>query len=305
MGDEMGLIAEKCPRCQRVTRCAVIERGSIWGGLVFGVPFILPMSSVECVCGQCGHIFRSRPMVEERAIPAEVAAGLDTDALLGLTNPELQRAQIFSRLRTDRRLQNAFALFDRLASGPLRSGLEAELLRWPSLAEPDQADLLGRVEKCAKAEEFARAMAGRHSLGAIGCLLGVAVTAGVWLAAWWTLDAPGALGWALIGVIGLAAGGMPYQLLSASRDRRWVREVLLPEADRANLPLEWLLAVIEQTVTPRAGGDELGSFREIAPAIRAELDAGHGSLGGEVAGFGPAAGDHRKSGVRVQSPGAG
>jgi hypothetical protein len=289
----MGLIAEKCPRCKRVTRCVVTEHSSVVGGLIFGLPIILPMSFVQCVCGECGHSFKSRAGVEERSIPPELAAGLDTDALLRLTNPELRQARLIIELRTDPRLRTAFALFDRLSPGPLRFGLEADLARWPSLQETGQTDLLGRVEKCAKAEDFVRAMARRYPFGATGCLLGAAVTAAVWIVAWLTLDSPGALGWALVGILGLAAGSTPFQLLSASRGRRWVREVLIPEADRASVQLEWVAAVIEKTATARGAGDELGSLRDIAPAIRAELDARGGSLDGEVAGFGPVNGDHR------------
>ena len=304
-GEDMGLIAEKCPRCNRVTKCSVTGSSGFVGGLIFGVPIILPTSTVQCVCGECGHSFRSRPSVEERAIPAELAAGLDIDALLGLTNPDLKQARILSELRSDSRLRNAFALFDRLPPCPLKSDLEADLAKWPSLVEPGRADLLGRVDKCSEAEEFAQAMAGRYSLGATGCLLGVAVAAGVWIAAWLTLDIQGTLGWTLVGILGLAAASVPHQLLSASRDRRWVREVLLPEADRARVPLAWVLAVIEKSGSPRGARDELGSLRDIAPAIRAELDAGNGSRGSEVAGFGPGAGDQRMSGKREQNPGAG
>ena len=291
----MGLIVEKCPGCKRVTRCVVAKQNSIVGGLIFGIPFMLPMSFVHCVCGECGHAFKSRAGVEERAFPAEIAASLDSDALLALTNPELQRARILAELRTDPMLRDAFALLDRLSPGLLRFGLESNLARWPSLPETGRADLLGRVEKCAEAENFARAMAGRSPFEATGCILGASVTAAVWIAAWLSLDSPGPLGWALVGILGLMAGITPFQLLSASRGRRWVREVLIPEADRAGVSLEWVTAIIEKTVTPRGDTDDLGSLRDLAPAIRAEMDSGGGSPGDEGAGFGPAAVDHRMS----------
>ena len=54
----MGLIADKCPRCKRITRCLVIEGGGIVGGLVLGIPFVVPLSSVRCLCGECGHEFQ-------------------------------------------------------------------------------------------------------------------------------------------------------------------------------------------------------------------------------------------------------
>ena len=301
----MGLIADECPQCNRVTRCLVTERGGFVGGLVFGIPFVLPLSSVHCVCGECGHEFHSRSGAEDRAVPPEVAAGLDIDALLGLTNPDLWQARTLSGLRADPRLPDAFLLLDRLAPGPLRFGLRAAVARWPALGEPDRADLLGRVEACARAEGFARSMAGRYTIGAAGCLAGVAVAAGVWVAAGLTFVGLGTLGWALVAVVGLVAGGVPGWLLSQARDRWWVRDVLLPEADRAGVLPAWVLAVVEGTTAPRGAGDELGELRGIGPALRAELAAGGGGPEGGVAGFGPPPGGHRMPGVRGQGPGTG
>ncbi len=33
----MALIADLCPHCQRITRCNVVERGAIVGGILLGV----------------------------------------------------------------------------------------------------------------------------------------------------------------------------------------------------------------------------------------------------------------------------
>jgi hypothetical protein len=118
------------------------------------------------------------------------------------------------------------------------------------------------------------------------------------------LDRPGTLGWTLVGVLGLAAASLPANLLSASRDRRWVRQVLVPEADRARVPLGWVLAVVEKSATPRGATDELESLRDVAPAIRAALDASPENPGSEVAGFGPAIHDPRPPGAQGQGLGA-
>jgi hypothetical protein len=301
----MGLIADECPHCNRVTRCLVIERSRSVGGLIFGIPFVIPLSSTSCVCGECGQEFRSRSAAESRAVAPEVASGLDTDALLGLTNPDLRQARAMAVLRTDPQLRDAFLLMDKLSPGPLRFGLQAALARWPTLREPDKADLIGRVQACSQAEEFARAMAGRYTIGAVGCLAGVAVAAGVWVAAWLLFDGLGILAWVLVTVLGLVAGGVPYSFLSAARDRKWVQEVLLPEADRSGVTPEWVLAVIEKTAAPRGARDELGALRDVGPALRAELAAEGRGPGSEVAGFGQPPDGHRLPGVRSQGPGVG
>ena len=262
---------------QPVTRCLVTERGGFVGGLVFGIPFVLPLSSVHCVCGECGHEFHSRSGAEDRAVPPEVAAGLDIDALLGLTNPDLWQARTLSGLRADPRLPDAFLLLDRLAPGPLRFGLRAAVARWPASVSPTGPTCSGGSRR-RRAEGFARSMAGRYTIGAAGCLAGVAVAAGVWVAAGLTFVGLGTLGWALVAVVGLVAGGVPGWLLSQARDRWWVRDVLLPEADRAGVLPAWVLAVVEGTTAPRGAGDELGELRGIGPASVRSWPPGVGAL---------------------------
>lgn len=271
----MSLIADECPRCKRVTRCLVTQHGGFLGGIVLGVPFALPVSSECCVCGDCGHAFQSRSAAEERAVSPEVAAGLDTDALLALTNPDVWQARTLAWLRAEQPgLREAFLLLDRLAPGPLGFGLRAELAGWPALGEPDRADLLRRVEACARAEAFARTMARQYTIGAAGCAAGAVVAVGVWVAAGLMFGRVGAVGLVAIAFAGLAAGGLPGWLLSQTRGPQWVRDVLLPEADRAGVLPEWILAVLEgSAAAPGRAEDALSGIREIAPVLREELAA--------------------------------
>jgi hypothetical protein len=269
----MGLIADECPRCKRVTRCLVIERGGFVGGVVLGIPFALPLSTVQCVCGECGHEFQSRSAAENRAVPPEVAAGLDTDTLLARSNPDLWRARTLSGLRAEPRLRDAFLLLDRLAPGSLHFGLRSDVIRWPALDEPGREDLLQRVEACARAEAFARSIAGRYTMGTAGCVAGVVLAVGVWTVLGLTLGHLETGGWVMVGVAGLAAGGVPGWLLLQTRGRRWVREVLLPQAKAEAVSPEWVLAVLERTAPPKGAGDDLSRIRDIVPALHAELVA--------------------------------
>jgi hypothetical protein len=282
----MRLIADECPRCKRVTRCLVIERGGFVGGVVLGIPFALPLSAVECVCGVCGHEFQSRSVAEDRAVSPEVAAGLDIDTLLARSNPDLWRARTLSGLRAEPRLRDAFLLLDRLAPGPLYFGLRSDVIRWPALDEPDREDLLRRVEACARAEAFARCIAGRYTMGTAGCVAGVVLAVGVWTVAGLTLRDLDAGGWVMVGVAGLAAGGVPSWLLVKTRGRRWVREVLIPEAEGEGVSPEWVLAVLEGTAPPKGAEDDLSRIREIVPALHAELAAGGRDPDGGRARFG-------------------
>jgi hypothetical protein len=83
------------------------------------------------------------------------------------------------------------------------------------------------------------------------------------------------------------AGGLLSALFWRNRDGRWVKGVLLPEADRSGVRPEALLAVLEGGGSSNQAEDELRLLRQLAPAIRAEL-ASSGKPGGPTAFvFGP------------------
>ena len=86
----MALIADLCPHCRRITRCNVVERGGIVGGVLLGVPLVLPLSSVSCTCGECGIEFRSEFWDHRRTVSPAEAALLDIEALLAQTNRVLK-----------------------------------------------------------------------------------------------------------------------------------------------------------------------------------------------------------------------
>jgi hypothetical protein len=283
----MPLIADLCPQCRRVTRCEVVERASITGGILFGIPFVLPFSSVSCSCGECGHVFRSLTWDGRHSVPLAEAVFLDMESLLSRTNPALKDQLALSELRETPRLHEAFALLDQLKPGRLRTGLQDTLGRWPQLDEVQQERFLGKVKGCAEAVRFARSMAGRYTTGAAGCLAAVLVCVGIWSGCAWVLGGRlSILAWVAVAAAGLMAGGTAAHLLWGGRDRRWVKEVLAPEARRSGICVEWLLAVLEDRAPSPQVKDELGRLRDLQPAIRAEL-APSGDVGGDSEfGFG-------------------
>ena len=280
----MALIAEECPRCRRLTRCVVFGGGSTTGGLISGIPFVIPRLSVQCACGECGQVFQGRPGVEERALPPEEAAGLDIEELFARTNADLQRIHIIADLRREPRLATAFALLDRLPPCPLHVELEAALTGWPSLDEPARDRLLAHIVDCNKADTFARSMSKRFPLDARGLLVGAIVTTGVWLAAWATIRPTSVLIWAFVAFMGLIAGGLAFQWMSQDRSKRWVREELLPQAERDGVQPGWLLTVLDKTKPPHGNNDDVFWLRELADEIREELSE---SEPAKAIGFGP------------------
>jgi len=270
----MALIADLCPICQRVTRCHVVERGSVVGGLILGVPFVLPSSSVSCCCGECGCEFNSQTWDHQKALLPGEAVSLDIEAILSLTNPALKEQLALPRLKAVPELGGAFQLLEQLRPGNLRTALKNALLQWPSFDKGQREHFLADANECAEALRFARLMASRSAIGVVGCLGGILVCAGVWFGCVLAFGTELSL-WGWLGVVGtgVLAGSLLSGLLSSGRDRRWLKAVLIPEADRAGIRLGWLLAVLEGSGLSKHGEDELASLRQLAPAIRTELAA--------------------------------
>jgi hypothetical protein len=270
----MALIADLCPNCQRVTRCHVVERGSVTGGVILGVPFVLPTSSISFYCGECGCEFTSQFWDHQKSLSPGEAMSLDIEAILDLTNPALKQQLALSRLKAIPELGGAFHLHEQLKPGSLRTALKGALLQWPSLDEGRREHFLADANACTEALQFARLMAGRSATGVVGCLVGALSCVGVWsgcvlafgtqLSVW---------GWLGIVFAGVMTASLLSGLLWSGRDRRRLRAVLIPEADREGIRLEWLLAVLEGSGSSTGGEDELTFLRHLVPAIRAELTA--------------------------------
>jgi hypothetical protein len=252
--------------------------------MILGVPFVLPTSSVSFYCGECGCEFSSQTWDYQKSLTPGEAMSLDIEAILGLTNPALKEQLTLSRLKAVPELGGAFLLHEQLKPGSLRTALKGALLQWPCLDAGRREHFLADANDCTEALRFARLMAGRSATGVVGCLVGALSCAGVWsgcvvafgtqLSVW---------GWLGIGFAGVITASLLSGLLWSGRDRRWLRAVLIPEADRAGIRLGWLLAVLEGSGSTTGGDDELASLRQLAPGIRAELAASGKAI--DEAGF--------------------
>jgi hypothetical protein len=281
----MALIADLCPNCRRVTRCHTVESGGVVGGLLFGIPFVLPTSSVSCRCGECGFDFRSEYWDHQKTVSPDEAGLLDTEALLELTNPRLQESLTLAELKTDPRLGGAFALLDQLAPGGLRTGLTETLKQWARLDDAQRERVLRKVHDCSEALRFARSIAGRYRAGVAGCLAGAVACAVVWTVCLLVTGTQlGLWGWVGLVTMGAISGGIVTQLLWGRRDRHWVKEVLVPEARQSGVGLGWLLTALENSAPRKGVDDELRGLHQTAQSLRAEL-ASSGELDDESAHF--------------------
>jgi hypothetical protein len=107
-----------------------------------------------------------------------------------------------------------------------------------------------------------------------GCLAGALVSLGVWSAFFWA-PAVRELAWSvIIGLAGLAAGAAVFQLLQSHRVRRWTREVLIPEGEKADLDFDRFATVLRDLPPPGPyNQDELRRLREDSAPILQELAA--------------------------------
>jgi hypothetical protein len=78
-------------------------------------------------------------------------------------------------------------------------------------------------------------------------------------------------GWIAVLGAGFMTGGFISDLFWGRRNKRWVKEVLFPEAQRSGINIGSLLAVLEDSAPSRQGEEGLNRLRELAPAIRAEV----------------------------------
>jgi hypothetical protein len=244
------------------------------GGLILGVPIVLPSSSVSFCCGECGCEFVSQTWDYRKSLSPGEAMSLDIEAILSLTNPALKEQVTLLSLTAVPELGGAFHLLDQLRPGSLRTALKDALLQWSRLDEGRREHFLADTNGCAEALRFARLMAGRSTSGVVGCLGGILGCAGVWSGCVVAFGTKLSV-WGWLGVVGagVLVGSILSGLLWSGRDRRWLKAVLIPEANRAGIRLGWLVAVLEGSGPSKSGDDELASLRQLAPAIRAELAA--------------------------------
>jgi hypothetical protein len=247
--------------------------------MLFGIPFVLPTgSATSCICDECGFAFYSEfGNLREALSPAE-AASLDVDVLLDRTNPFLKERLMLAALGDIPCLSGALQLLERLRPGRLRTELKDALLRWPQLDEGRQERFLAKASECSEAHRCALLLASRHTTGAAGCVAGALGCFMVWAGC--VLLLPGRLnlwGWVGVTAAGLAAGSLLTQLFWGSRDRRWVKGVLLPEARRSGIHLGALLAVLEGPRSPPGDKDELNALRDLRGLIREGLISAGGA----------------------------
>jgi hypothetical protein len=267
---DLGVVAEQCPSCERVTPCRV--RAACHGVRVLFVRLTSATRDTTCVCTACGGSFPCELWRYPCLVPAQEASALPVEDLLARTNPGLaDRVQLkeqVSALGGDDRFAAAYEHLDGMRPGVLHSGLLKQLLDWGKLKDEQRTYLVERAETCARAWRLARRVAPGFP-GHAGCLAAFLVALVFWTSFLW---APIPATWlAVIGtvIVGCAAAALTGHLLLARRVRRWTREVLITEAQRANASLLFFLAVVDELpLTRHCVLDELWPVKNQIETIR-------------------------------------
>ncbi len=270
---DLGVVAEQCPHCERVQPCLLrsVSRGSY----VFFLKTTRPTVERSCLCTACHKAFLCDPWRYATAVPIGQAKTLPAEELLARTNPGLAEClhlkEQVCALGCDARFAVAYEQLGGLRPSALRSGLLAQLLDWDRLPEEQRCALAQQIAAQARAWQFARQVAPAFPVHA-GCLttaLAALVVGPVFL---WLPAARSWLWGPVLVLAGLGAAALGAHLLLRRQVCRWTREVLVHEAQDANVSLACFLTVVDDVP-----GSRLGMMEELWP-LKVELETIRGEL---------------------------
>jgi hypothetical protein len=272
---DLGVVADLCPRCGIVSRCRVLSETQ--GMHLFFIPIAANASESLCTCGNCGHLFACESWRYKNILPGSQALGLPLEMLIERTNPALGEKLRWARQREqfgdDPRFEQAFRSLDHLWPGPLKTRLMMDLQAWDKLEEPRRETVARETTESARASAFARSIAPKIPSSA-GCAVGISTCLAIWVGLLWIpLFFDG--GWVAVGGVALAGlliGARVYQVVLERQIRRWTHEVLIPEGWATGINFPRLAAMLEDLPPPGPRSrDSLCPLQEHAPTLRKEL----------------------------------
>jgi len=272
---DLGVVAEECPHCERVTPCLL--RSVYRGSYVFFVKTAVPTEESSSLCTACLKTIPCQRWRYAAVAPIRKAKALPMEVLLARTNPGLaERLQLRKQIRAlggDTAFGLAYEQVERLRPGVLRSSLLKQLLGWDRLAVEQRTLLRQFIGDHARAWQFACQIAPsfpRHAGWGWAALAALAV----WSAFLWLPAVRSWLAGSITLVAGLVVGVLIWQLILTRHVCHWTRTVLIPEAQDANVSLACLLAVVEDIPGSHVGMvDDLWPIRNELEAIRRVLSA--------------------------------
>jgi hypothetical protein len=249
--NDLGVVAEQCPQCERITPCLL--RSTSRGDYVFFLKSTKFSRENSCLCTVCLKAFHCDYWRYAMVIKIKEAKALSIEELLTLTNPILaelnQMKEQIVGLGGDARFADAYQQLGGMRPGQWRSKQLQQLLNWNVLTEEARVELIQRIGAHARAWQLARQIAPSFPTQA-GCLISV-VTMLVVGSTTLLLPVNRILMVVVTMVSGVLAMTVTNHLLMTPRVRRWTRTLLIREADEANVPLTCFLEVVKDVSDSR------------------------------------------------------
>jgi hypothetical protein len=274
--NDLGVVAEQCPYCERPVSCLL--RSVCRGHYVLFAKMTELSWERSCLCTGCLKAFPCDHSWRYAAVvPIQEAKALPMEVLLTRTNPVLaERIQFKEQVRAlggDARFAVAYEHLESMRPGALRSALLQQLLDWDRLEEEQQALLGQQIAARARAWQFARQIAPGFPKPA-GCVTHAVAALLVGLAFLWVPAIRGWLWGTVTVVAGLIAATLFNGMFLTRRVHRWTRMVLVPEAKDANVSLDCFVAVVGDVPGSRVGlTEDLWPIKDQLETIRGVLFA--------------------------------
>jgi hypothetical protein len=274
--NDLGVVAEHCPHCDQL-RCCLLRTVS-QGNYICFVRIAELLRESSCMCTDCLKSFAGKPYWSYAdVVRIREARGLALDDLLTKTNPILAdrirfKAQI-GAMGGDEHFAVAYENVEGMRPGKLRSKLSQDLLEWPRLTEIQREKLKEQIGELSRAWQFARQMAVGFptSSGSLAFFMSAPmfglILIGMLVTRSW--------GWGGLALaLSVCAATVLESILFKRAVSRWTRDVLAPEAQEINLPLERFVAVVDDITRFKPGLTEgLWPMRTQLQNIRATLIA--------------------------------
>lgn len=230
------------------------------------------------MCTDCLKPFRGKPhWGYAEVVPIRDALGMELNDLLAKTNPILaDRLRFKEQIRAlggDQRFAVAYENVEEMGPGELRTKLSRDLIDWNRLSEVQRDELKEQIRTLSRVWQFVRQIAVGFptSSGAVTFFMSAPMFGLILI---WMFVTGSWVRGALVLAPTVAAATVLESILFKRAVRRWTRQVLVPEAEDLNVPLDCFVAVVDDISRFKLGlTEELSRMKDQHQKIRQTLIA--------------------------------
>jgi hypothetical protein len=270
---EVGVVAERCPHCRRLSACRVTAYSE--GVHLYGVTMASAVTHAICTCSACGGQFPCELWRYSNPLPLDAAFAIPIETLLERSNPLLKERLAWEARLEEHQADGQFAAavksMEQLRPGEIRRSLMNDLLRWGQMNGEQRAAVVTEADASARSVQLAKSVAGRLPR-TTGCLLAALVCLAVWSMLLLAPVLRTVLWGGAIVLGGAMLGAFTWHAILKRRIEHWTREVLIPESKEAGVDLRKFITVLGDLPPPGPHGlDELRELKGHEATIRESL----------------------------------